>query len=97
MQEKDYDPVEMQRHRDTDGDGVPDFVDSQYTKPSDDYQYRRISNEEYEKLRDSGLDRSIECKRDSHSADSLIIRYQQNQTAEIDRVLRHFSPPVQKM
>lgn len=28
MQEKDYDPVEMQRHRDTDGDGVPDFVDS---------------------------------------------------------------------
>ena len=43
MQEKDYNPIEMRRHRDTDGDGIPDFVDSRYSKPSDDYQYRRIS------------------------------------------------------
>lgn len=94
MQEKDYDPAEIRRHRDTDGDGIPDFVDSRYTKPSDDYQYRRISEESYEKLREAGLDKSVQRKNENGS---LIIRFHKSQNAEIDRVLRHISHPVQKI
>ena len=96
MQEKDYNPIEMRRHRDTDGDGIPDSADSRYTKPDDDYQYRRISDKDYDKLRDAGLDSKFQIKRDSKSSGTLIIRFQHNQTAEIDRVLRHALHPVQK-
>lgn len=97
MQEKDYDPIEMRRHRDTDSDGIPDFVDSRYSKPSDDYQYRRISESDYDRLRGAGLDNKVDCKRDTQSAGTLIIRYQDSRAAEIDRVLRHAMHPVQKM
>ena len=96
MQEKDYDPAEIRRHRDTDGDGIPDFVDSRYSKPSDDYQYRRISDKDYDKLRDAGLDSKFQIKRDSKSSGTLIIRFQDNHAAEIDRVLRHALHHVQK-
>lgn len=94
MQEKDYDPAEMRRHRDTDGDGIPDFVDSRYSKPSDDYQYRRISEENFDKLREAGLDKAIQRKSEDGS---LIIRYHKSQQAEINRVLRNVSHPVQKL
>jgi hypothetical protein len=97
MQEKDYNPIEMRRHRDTDGDGIPDSADSRYTKPDDDYQYRRISESDYDRLRGAGLDNKVECKHDTQSAGTLIIRYQDSQAAEIDRVLRHTMHPVQKM
>ena len=93
MQEKDYNPIEMQRHRDTDGDGIPDSADSRYTKPDDDYQYRRISDKDYDRLRDAGMDKSVQHKRENGS---LIIRYHNSQSAEIDRVLRHALHPVQK-
>ena len=44
MQEKDYNPIERMRHRDTDGDGVADYIDSNgYSKPNDRYRYKNIS------------------------------------------------------
>ena len=61
-----------------------------------DYQYRRISESDYDRLRGAGLDNKVDCKRDTQSAGTLIIRYQDSQAAEIDRVLRHAMHPVQK-
>ena len=59
-------------------------------------QYRRISESDYDRLRGAGLDNKVDCKRDTQSAGTLIIRYQDSQAAEIDRVLRHAMHPVQK-
>ena len=52
MQEKDYNPIERMRHRDTDGDGVADYIDSNgYSKPNDRYRYKNISTDDYSKDR----------------------------------------------
>ena len=60
------------------------------------YEQNRYDSMIYDKLREAGLENKVQCKRDSQSASTLIIRFQHNQTAEIDRVLRHALHPVQK-
>ena len=62
MQEKDYNPIEMRRHRDTDGDGAADYIDSNgYSKPNDKYRYRDISSDDYRRLKSGGFDVEHNC------------------------------------
>ena len=84
----DTDPIERMRRRDTDGDGTADYIDSDYTKPSDDYRFRGISSEEYDKLRRSGFDVKNNCHPDKTDPHRHILRYTESQTEEIDRILK---------
>lgn len=82
----DIDPIERMRHRDTDGDGVVDYIDSNgYSKPSDKYRYKEVSSEEYRKLQDAGFNH--ESQPSKTNPNNRIIRFTESQTADIDRIL----------
>ena len=86
IQIDDVDPVERMRRRDTDGDGVVDYIDSNgYSKPSDKYRYKEISSEEYRKLQDAGV--KFESQPSKINPNRHIIRFADHQTANIDRIL----------
>lgn len=82
----DIDTVERMRHRDTDGDGVVDYIDSNgYTKSGDKYRYRDVSTAEYRKLNDAGI--NVSCQPNKINPDRCIIRFTESQTADVDRAL----------
>lgn len=86
---KDVDPIERMRNRDTDGDGVADYIDSNgYSKPSDRYRYKDISSDEYRKLESNGFDVKNNCRPSKSNPDRHILRYQESQAAEVDRILK---------
>lgn len=83
----DSNSVDRMRHRDTDGDGVCDYIDSNgYTKPND--RFREISSADYERLKKSGYDVDTNCRRHPKKPDSFILRYPDNNQAEIDNILK---------
>jgi hypothetical protein len=79
-------PVERMRHRDTDGDGICDYVDNAYTKPND--RYREISTSDYRRLKDAGFDVTHNCRKNSSNPDNYILRYSDHQKEEIDTILK---------
>lgn len=90
MQEKDYNPVERMRHRDTDGDGVADYIDSNgYSKPNDKYRYRDISSDDYRRLQSGGFNFDDgNCCRHPKASGRYILRLTESQSAEVDRILK---------
>lgn len=83
---EDTDSVERMRHRDTDGDGAVDYIDSNgYSKPSDKYRYKEVSSEEYRKLQDAGFNH--ESQPSKTNPNNRIVRFTESQTADIDRIL----------
>ena len=83
---EDTDSVERMRHRDTDGDGVVDYIDSNgYSKPSDKYRYREVSEDDYRKLKDAGI--RVEGQPSKTNPNRSIIRFSDSQTAEVERIL----------
>lgn len=85
----DFDPIERMRHIDKDGDGVPDYIDSNgYSKPNDKYNYREISHDDYDKLRKAGFDIDNNCRPSKKEPAALILRYREEQTAEIDDIIK---------
>lgn len=89
MQEKDYNPIELMRHRDTDGDGVSDYIDSNgYSKPSDKYRYNDISHDEYLKLKANGFDVGSNSCPSSTVPGRHIIRYTENQAQAIETIIK---------
>lgn len=82
----DIDPIERMRRRDTDGDGVVDYIDSNgYSKPSDKYRYRDVSADDYHKLKAAGI--RVEGQPSKTNPNRSIIRFTESQTADIDRIL----------
>lgn len=80
-------PIEIMRHRDTDADGVCDYIDSNgYSKKHD--MYLEISSEEYKKLKVSRFDVTNNCRRSSKNPDKYILRYSENQKTEIDTIIK---------
>ena len=89
MQEKDYNPIERMRHRDSDGDGVADYIDSNgYSKPTDKYRYRDISSDDYRRLKSGGFDVEHNCCPNKKKPDRFILRFAESQGAEVDRILK---------
>lgn len=85
----DFDPIERMRHIDKDGDGVPDYIDSNgYSKPNDKYSYREISHDNYDKLRKAGFDVNNNCRPSQNDSASFILRYRRDQAAEIDEIIK---------
>lgn len=85
----DVDPIERMRHRDTDGDGVSDYVDSNgYSKPNDKYRYRDISSEEYQKLREAGFNVAENCRPNKSKPNNYVLRFAESQSTEVDRILK---------
>ncbi len=85
----DNDPIERMRHRDTDGDGIADYVDSNgYTKPNDKYQYREISRDEVDKLRSGGFDVANNVRPSKSNPERFILRFTDNQKTEIDNLVK---------
>lgn len=83
----DSNSVDKMRHRDTDGDGVCDFIDSNgYSKPND--KYREISSDEYKRLKRAGYDVESCCRKSTKNPDNFILRYPENRQAEIDTILK---------
>lgn len=80
-------PVERMRHRDSDGDGVNDLIDSGYSKPQDSYAYREIRVDDYYRLKKAGFDVEHCCRRSSNP-DSYILRCNDKQTAEVEAILK---------
>lgn len=86
---KKTDPIEIMRHRDTDGDGVCDYIDSNgYTKPNDQYQYREISANEYAKLKEAGFDLNQKCKSSPTKADCFILKCNAAESSQVDEILK---------
>lgn len=89
LDEKATDPTEAMRHRDTDGDGVCDYIDSNgYTKPNDQYQYREISSDEYAKLKEAGFDLNQKCKSSPTKADCFILKCNAAESSQVDEILK---------
>lgn len=85
----DNDPIERMRHRDTDGDGIADYVDSNgYTKPSDKYLYRDISKDDVERLRKGGFDIKNNVRLSTSNPERYILRFTENQQTEIDNLIK---------
>ena len=83
------DPIERMRHRDTDGDGIADYVDSNgYTKPSDKYQYREVSKDDVERLRRGGFDVNNNVHQSKSAPDCFILRFTENQKTEVDNLIK---------
>ena len=86
---KKTDPIEIMRHRDTDGDGVCDYIDSNgYTKPNDQYQYCEISYDEYAKLKEAGFDLNQMCKPSPTKADCFILKCNAAERSQVDEILK---------
>lgn len=78
--------VDVMRNRDTDADGVCDYIDSNgYTKVQD--KYLEISSDEYYRLQKSGFDLTHNCRRGTKPS-TFILRYSENQKDEIDAILK---------
>ena len=90
MQEKDYNPIERMRHRDTDGDGVADYIDSNgYSKPNDRYRYKNISTDDYRRLQSGGFNFDDgNCCQHPKASGRYILRLTESQSAEVDRILK---------
>ncbi len=87
--EKATDPTEAMRHRDTDGDGVCDYIDSNgYTKQNDQYQYCEISSDEYAKLKETGFDLNQKCKSSPTKADCFILKCNAAERSQVDDILK---------
>lgn len=84
----DNTPVERMRHKDSDGDGISDFVDNGYSKPNDKYQYREINKTEYDRLKKAGYDTDRCCRKSNNKPDNYILRFTAEQSKDIDVVLR---------
>lgn len=83
----DSSPIDKMRRRDTDGDGVCDFIDSNgYSKPND--KYREIDSDEYKRLKNSGYDVENSCRKSPTNPDKFILRYPENRQSEIDTILK---------
>lgn len=79
-------PIEIMRHRDTDADGVCDYVDGNgYSKVQD--KYLEITKDEYNRLEKSGFDLTNNCRRGTNP-NTFILRYSEKQKDEIDTILK---------
>ena len=86
---KDIDPIERMRRRDSDGDGVADYIDSNgYSKPNDKYRYRDISSDDYHKLCEAGFDVASNCRPNKNNPDRYVLRFTESKSAEVDRILK---------
>lgn len=82
------DPIESMRHRDTDGDGVCDYIDSNgYTKPNDKYQYREVSEEQLARLRTTDFNLDENCCQSEEKLNTYIIRFAEEQADYIDKLI----------
>lgn len=89
------DIIERMRHRDTDGDGVNDFIDSNgYSKPNDKYVYREVNSEELERLRKANFNLDNNCR--STTPETFIVRFPQSHTAEFNRIISQNAPTLAK-
>lgn len=83
----DCNPIDRMRHRDTDGDGICDFIDSNgYSKPND--KYMEISKDEYKKLQKAGFDVERNCRPTPNKTNNYILRFSDEQKSEIDTILK---------
>lgn len=82
-------PIERMRRLDSDGDGVSDLIDDGYSKPQDKYTYRELRTDDYYKLKKAGLDVDSCCCKNANKPDSYILRYSEEQSTEIEKILRH--------
>ena len=58
-------------------------------EPTDEnYRYREISYEDFRKLRDAGFDVADNCRQSTKHPDMVILRYTEQQAAEINAVLK---------
>lgn len=73
----------VDKHRDIDGDGIPDFIDSSYTTTDDKYRYRELNEREYDLLKQSEYARDCQC-RDSR----YIMRYSPDNEQRIDEIIK---------
>lgn len=52
------------------------------------YRYREISFDDFNKLRDAGFDVTANCRQSTKHPDMVILRYTEQQTAQINAVLQ---------
>lgn len=80
-------PTERMRHKDSDGDGICDFIDNAYNKPQDRYSYREISYDDYARLKKAGYDVEHNCHKGTQP-DIYILRYPESKAQEIELVIK---------
>ena len=70
----------------------PEIADAEVeaaAEPTDEnYRYREISYEDFRKLRDAGFDVADNCRQSTKHPDMVILRYTEQQAAEINAVLK---------
>ena len=70
----------------------PEIADAEVeaaAEPTDEnYRYREISYEDFRKLRDAGFDVADNCSQSTKHPDLVILRYTEQQAAEINAVLK---------
>ena len=92
------DIIERMRHRDTDGDGVNDFIDSNgYSKPNDKYIYREVSYKELDRLRKEKFDLKDNLRQSQAKTDTYIVRFPPNQEETFNRIIRQKQPSLTAM
>ena len=70
----------------------PEIADAEVeaaAEPTDEnYRYREISYEDFRKLRDAGFDVADNCRQSTKHPDMVILRYTEQQAAQINAVLK---------
>ena len=76
--------IEKLRNRDTDGDGVCDYIDTNYNKPAD--IYLKLNEEEYQRLLQSKRNDFIDNTR--KSGDHYIVKCNEATKSEVVKIVR---------
>ena len=77
------------RNRDTDGDGLNDFIDPMPTIADDKYQYKKLSEKEYKSL---NPEYAKNCRQDNDG--NYILRAKAEDMAKVDAILENLTPPT---
>lgn len=73
---------DKRRHFDIDADGIPDFIDAQYTTEDDKYMYQRMDKEELAKL-----DQYAVPYEATEKDNSYIVRYTEQYAEVVESIL----------
>ena len=73
---------DFRRHSDIDADGIPDFIDGEYTGVEEKYRYVRMNREQFNKLKQSDI--LFEA---TLNGDYTIVRYTQNYQKDIEQLV----------
>ncbi len=76
--------VDELRYRDTDADGRPDYIDSEYNKPND--VYVKLSAEEYQRIQNEKADLLKNSKQSNDGR--YIVKCSRPEAQEIETIIR---------